>query len=237
MQLRTLNSRGLTAFQDYIIQARAGESPDFKALITQPGFSEPVPNLIDVEALPSRNKRDVGKYLTELLAPLGDPESVLLDRGLWAWLSLFWFDELTKNPRSSSHDVGSAYRYIPEPGNFRNYYRHLLAFPFRIYSKFQSSPEAADVFFTGDIATPGELTEQIASIQDIIANPPLVEAATMLYIDPVTKARKVGAAGAGQGSARRFAAVLNQFMLTFDVAVMKPHELLALLPAEFDKFK
>lgn len=237
MELRRLNSRGLTKFQEYIHQAKAGGSPDLKALVTQPGFSEPLGNGIGVDALPSRNKKDVGKYLTELLQPLGEPEAVLIDRGLWAWLSLYWFDELTKKPGSATQEIGADYRHIPEPGNYKNYYRHLLAFPFRIYSKYQSTPDAADVFFTGDITKPGELTEQIASIQDIIANPPLVEAATMLYIDPVTRDRKVGAAGAGQGSARRFAAVLNQFMLTFDVAVMKPHELLSLLPAEFDKFK
>jgi hypothetical protein len=47
---------------------------------------------------------------------------------------------------------------------------------------------------------------------------------------------KRGAAGSGPGSARRFADILNQFDLTWDLYAMKMLAIRQMMPAEFKRF-
>ena len=84
---------------------------------------------------------------------------------------------------------------------------------------------------------PGDIAEQLASRQELVTNPSVMEVATRLYINPETGRPKRGAAGRGPGSARRLAAVLNQLDLTWDLYGLDPDKLLDLLPEEFNQFQ
>jgi hypothetical protein len=64
-----------------------------------------------------------------------------------------------------------------------------------------------------------------------------VAAITKLYIDPETGQAKRGAAGKGNGSARRLVKVLKQFDLTYYREDMDADEIISLLPDEFDRFR
>ena len=82
---------------------------------------------------------------------------------------------------------------------------------------------------------PGDVAEQLSARQERISNPTVMAVASRLYVRKKTIRR--GAAGRGPGSARRFAAVLNQLDLTWDLYDLEPEGLLRLLPAEFDAFR
>jgi hypothetical protein len=83
----------------------------------------------------------------------------------------------------------------------------------------------------------GDVVEQLASRQEIVTNKAIVGAATKLYYDRVTGAPRRGAGGKGAGSARRLADIINQLDLTWDLYAMSENDLIARLPAEFDRFK
>jgi hypothetical protein len=126
---------------------------------------------------------------------------------------------------------------VPAVDDYKTYYRHLLAGPYRIYRAHQDDPSRVMAVLATAVEQPGDVVEQLASRQEIITSPPLMTAITTLYYRPAAGKLKSGAAGKGGGSARRLADVIQQFDLTWDVYGMDPSEFLTLLPSEFDRFK
>lgn len=238
MKLHILTSKGIDVFRQHLQSSRDGQSPNFGDLLQAPGLTVEVPTSEDIRPVPPGSKRELGEYLVELLKVIGGtPEDILKNTGLWAWLSLYWIDTLAPRNASGLRDVKSTYRWIPESDNYQNYYRHPLALPYRACVTYPNGA-TADVLLAGPITKPGELTEQLASSQEIFSSSALLGAATKLYIDPVTRAAKPNAAGKDvAGSARRFAAVVNQLARTWDLSGMNPDTVIAKLPAEFDAFR
>lgn len=131
----------------------------------------------------------------------------------------------------------SRHRWIPTTDDYKTYYRHVLAGPCRIYRAHADDPDRAMSVLATAVAKPGEVVEQSASRQVLITSKDVLAAVTRLYYDADTGSNRRGAAGRGAGSARRLAAVLQQFDLTWDFYEMEPESILALLPKEFDRFR
>ena len=157
---------------------------------------------IEVESRSFSNRFAAGEYLYRFLR---DSKIANLDedRGLWAWLSAFYFDQLCPD----GTNPGKVYRWVPAT-SFRNYYRHLLAGPYFIYRAHRDNPQHAMAVLATPLHRPGDIVEQLASRQELVTNHSVMEAATMLYIGE-DGLPKPGAAGRGGGSARRLADVLN----------------------------
>ena len=230
MKLRSFNAGGINRFEQFLSSA-ARDTEDLHALLGAPGLSTAVSPEIEVQARSFVNRFDAGEYLHSLL---GDSNIFNLDedRGIWAWLSAFYFDQLCPDGTKP----GKGYRWIPAVNSFRNYYRHLLAGPYFIYRAHKDNPRLAMAVLATPLHRPGDIVEQLASRQELVTNHSVMEAATRLYIgtDSLPKPR---AAGRGAGSARRLADVLTQLDLTWDLYDLSTEKLLELLPAEFDEFK
>src|SRR5262249_11852361 len=155
------------------------------------------------------------------------------DTGLWAWLALFYFEQLCPKTAHGQRKPGELARWIPEVTNYQRYYRHLLAGPYRIYRAHRDNPQRAMALLCNPLDRPGDIVEQLASRQEIVTNRAIVESATRLYMDAATARPRRGAGGKGAGSARRLADVLNQFDITWDFYAMDSVNLLSLLPKEF----
>jgi len=80
---------------------------------------------------------------------------------------------------------------------------------------------------------PGDLVEQLASRQQVVTNPTIMQVATDRYVDPSTNKQLPSANSKGPGGARRFIDVLSQFDVTWDLSMMSPGDLHAHLPKEF----
>jgi len=128
-------------------------------------------------------------------------------------------------------------RYIPELGNFRKYYRHLLLGPFVIYQAHLSRIEVARCLLVGPVHRINDVVEQLASRLEWVSNPTVMGVATRLYVDREQETYKKGAGGKGPGSPRRLSDILDQFDLTYDLAGMEIDDLYQLLPTEFNTFK
>ena len=230
MKLRSFNTVGLNRFEEF--RASAVRNPDdLHALLQDPGLSTTVSPEIEVEARTFVNRLAAGEYLYLLL---GDSNISNLDedRGIWAWLSAFYFGQLCPDGTKPGKD----YRWVPAVNSFRNYYRHLLAGPYFIYRAHKDNPQHAMAVLATPLHRPGDIVEQLASRQEIVTNEAVMESATRLYVGE-DDTPKPGAAGRGAGSARRLADVLTQLDLTWDLYDLGPEKLLELLPSEFDGFK
>ena len=230
MKLRSFNAGGINRFEQFLSSA-ARDTEDLCAFLGATGLSTAVSPEIEVQARSFVNRFAAGEYLHSLL---GDSSIFNLDedRGIWAWLSAFYFDQLCPDGTKP----GKSYRWVPAVNSFRNYYRHLLAGPYFIYRAHKANPRLAMAVLATPLHRPGDVVEQLASRQELVTNHSVMEAATRLYIgaDGLPKPR---AAGRGAGSARRLADVLTQLDLTWDLYDLSTEKLLELLPPEFDEFK
>lgn len=236
MKLRKLKDSGIKKMGQYLDSLSTESTLPFPGFIlTDPAYSDAVSD-IQVEPREFRSKYDAASYLNSLFAK-ADLSDIITNRGLWCWLSLYYFEQLCPCERGGRYKPGARARWIPEVHNFQRYYRHLLAGPYRIFSFHDDKPERTMALLCGEICKQGDLIEQLASRQELITNRSLIEAVTTLYFDPQTGKNKRGAGGKGGGSPRRLAEVIDQFNLTWDLYSMTPSEFVQLLPSEFDRFK
>lgn len=237
MKLRRLTQDGIAAFGEYLdaLENEPSRPVPMKAL-NDPVLSEALPTDVEVTQRKFANRYEAAEYFDNRFSDAGLSE-VERDAGLWSWLALFYFDELCPPDHTGARSLGERARYILEPTNFQRYYRHLLAGPYRIYRAHRKNPEIALAVLCQAINKPGDIVEQLASRQELVSNPAVIEAATRLYVDAKTKQPKRGAQTKAPGSVRRFADVLLQFDLTYDLYAVTTSELLKILPAEFGPFR
>jgi hypothetical protein len=149
-------------------------------------FMEPLGVEIEVEARIFANRFEAAEYLHNRFAPAGLTD-IERDSGLWAWLSLFYFDAVCPPGKGGVRKPGALARHIPEPGNFQRYYRHLLAGPYRIYRAHRENPRRALALLCQPLNSSGDVVEQLASRQEVVTNPGILELATRLYVDSRTQ--------------------------------------------------
>ena len=226
MKLRKLNGSGIKQFEQF----RNTDPRDIQTLstiVSDARFSEEIGSEITVRQQIFGTRFDVGKYLDELFSEAEDLD-LNKNKGLWTWLAAFYFEQLCP----SGNRPGENARWVPAVGDFRKYYRHLLAGPYYIYRAHRDNPLRALALLATPPHRPGDIVEQLASRQELVTNKSVMEVATRLYIDLKTSRPKRGAAS----NARRFADTLNQLDLIWDLYALDPDQLLKLLPSEFLAF-
>ena len=229
MKARKLNQNGLQRFREYFdVLKVAPETPPPINILSDPQTSEDLPYEIEVEYRLFVNRYDAACYLAKQLGGLRELNH---DEGFWAWLALFYFDEVAPL-ENGTRFVGEEARYIPGAASFR-YYRQLLAGPYRIY---QLHGDGARLLLSGPLDRPGDFPEQLSSRQEFITNPGIIGAASLLYYDNDRGRPRRGAASTKRkpGTLRRFVDVVRQLDLTYDLYSMAPADILTILPPEFD---
>jgi len=236
MRLRRLNDIGIDRLLGFL-DSLSGDSPQPRpdAILDDPAASDEVNPAVDVEARAFGSRFEAAKYLSEQFERAG-LRHVRRDRGLWAWLSLFYFDELCPPGRHGRRKPGQHARWVLEPTVFRAY-RQLLAGPYVVYRAYRDEPERALAVLCQSLDKPGDVVEQLVSRQDFLMNRAMMETATKLYVDPATRRLKRAAQTRGKGSTLRLVDVVNQFDVTWDLYAMSAPDLLTLLPDQFDRFR
>lgn len=231
---RTFNDEGLSEFERIIGEIRNGRMKDIpETLLYDEIFSEIHEPLISIEMVEYKNKNELVPYLVNQLN-LRNNKHLYFDKGLWTWLAAFYFNNICPADGNGKRKVNEAAFYVlKDPKNYTKYYRHLLAYPCRIYSELDDS---AKIFLIGTFQKRGEITEQFGAYQEIALNKGILDAANIMYWDDNSKNLKRGAAGKGGGSARRLVRVIRQYQMTYDLNSMNGNEIVSLLPAEFGKW-
>ena len=227
----------------------------FRSWLERDGGSDPPANLIDgsdltedaysVQVDPSEEfstRYSFGKYLNdrlggfefkELMSPQND--------GLWAWLAVIYFKQLSaKGRRRSEH-----YLVIRKGSIGSLAYRQAARSSFELV---HIHGENSLVCLSVGMHTFGDMSEQLASRQTLAHNHGFFKAAFDLYVrdgklkrgasskPKKLKNRKPGDR-TGLGGARRLATALQRLDLTFDTEVMSSDGIASVLPREFVKWK
>jgi hypothetical protein len=234
MKIRALTNAGLERFEDYLAKLHQGERISAPIESLESDYtSRTVSTNSEVEDRGFASRMEAVEYLANALKNM-DASERDHDRGLWAWLSLFYFDRLCPADAEGRRSPGQSYRYIPST-HWQHYYRHLLLGPYRIHTV---CGKTGRVMLCNAFGSHGDFAEQLASRQELLVNPALMELVDRLYFDPLLNRAKRGAATDRKpGTLRRLIDLVNQLDLTYDLYAITPDELEDLLPAEFDRWR
>lgn len=237
MKLRKFTPEGLVKFSEYLdlLENDSSRLAPMQ-LLEDPAYSEPHEKSVEIQKNIFESRYAAAEYLDSVFSKAGIINAER-DIGLWAWLTLLFFDEIFPQDKIKGRELRERSAYIPEPQNFKRYYRHLLLGPYLIFRAHHDAPTRAMALLCKPLPIIDDIVGQLAARQEFITNPAVVELATHLYYDPVSRTTKKGAGGKGGGSPRRLTDILWQFDVTWDLYTMSLKEFWAVLPKEFDKFK
>lgn len=232
--VRVLNDRGLQDFRKYLAEIREGSTgpPPFH-LLTHPRCSEAMADGLAVEGRIFQDRLDAARYLYGIFQRLPHSQ-VNQNVGLWSWLALYYFDQVSPSDPMGKRTPGQDSRHILDLDS-RRYYRHLL---YGLFNIFALHGEEAPLLCSGPLHRPSTHYEAIASRQGLVTNQGVVDAAHFLYYDLAKGTVKRGATATPKpGTLGRFIDVIEQLDLTHDLYSMTGEEILSLLPPEFDAWQ
>lgn len=233
MKLRRLNNTGLAHFAGWLDKTReGGKDPLPSHLLEHVEFSDELEWDVEIENRSFTSRYDLGEYLVEKLAACNQ-RAIQNDVGIWTWFALFWFDQLCPLGADGTRKPGRNDNYILG-GRYRDFHRQAIRTSW-IFTKEHGS--VVQFIFSNPVSKRGELTEALSARPYFLSCKGIMDAANQLYSDPNRNTWKRGSADKKPGAVRRFAAVLKQFELTYDLFSMNGDEVLGILPArEFARF-
>ena len=233
--IRVFNDAGLNEFERIINELKLGSLKSIpEDLLFSDEYSDVNEPIVNIEKVDYKNKNELIPYLTQQLN-LRSNKDLYFNKGLWSWLTAFYFDNICPIDGNGKRKINeTAFYILRDPKNYTKFYRHLLAYPSRIYSELDDS---AKIFLIGSFSKRGEITEQFGAYQEIALNKGILDAANLMYWDEAAKNLKRGAAGKGSGSARRLVRIIRQYQMTYDLNSMNGKDIVELLPFEFAKWK
>jgi hypothetical protein len=237
MKLHRFNENGLNRFGQFL-DALMGD-PSFGIpgeLLTHPACAEVVPPGIDIELRQFSDRMEAARYLDEILSDVTDRD-IPRDAGLWAWLTLYYFDQLCPADTEGNRKLGAQRAtWIPQTDIGRRFYRHALLGPYLAYRAHRDLPERGRVLLADPLRTTTSEAFRLFIETPFINMAAPVELATKFYFNSETKKLRRGAGTKGAGGLRRFLSVLQQLDLTFDIHSLSVDGLRMHLPKEFDKW-
>ena len=203
-------------------------------------YATPVTPSVSVEERSFRDRRELGQYLADRLAPLG-ADAVGSNWHLWSWLGMFYLESIGggASGRSSKTLFADIAHIIDPTRDSRDRSHHRLKMAYDLWTRWG---EKAWYLLNQPANSLPQFTLRIVQSPEIMRSEDLVPLALALYVDTATGELRSSATGMSQsqappGSLPRLIAVLNQLSMTYDVYGMTMEQLLPLLPAEFDGFR
>jgi hypothetical protein len=234
MLARRFTPEGIEQFDAFLIGLKSDASLDVPTeLLTDPRTSAALDVEVNAEPREFHSRLEVAEHLHRILK--NDASTLRTDNGFWTWLALCWFEMLCPM-KHGRWQPGERNRWIAGLEDPRKSCQHLLAGPYQVYRAHRDDPTRAMALLCGPPHQPGPLVRLIASRPSLVTCKAVVGAATRLYYDSAKARNRPGLAGRSPGSPRRFADLLNQLDLTWDLHSLTTETLLDLLPAEFDQF-
>jgi len=238
LKIRNLTNKGLAQFRGYLADLRQGSTAAPPAgLLQDPVFSAPLKWEAEVEQRGFETRLQLAQYLAAVLDD-AEQDGLENDIGLWSWLSLFYFDQVSPAEENGRRKPGRDYRHILEPG-YPNGHRHLLAGAWLVYSVYGLGETLSRLLLWTPLHLESKFHHQLAGRQTLITNQGILDAANKMYFNESLNKPKRGALMEknSPGTLLRFIDVVQQLDLTYDLYSMSGAQILALLPAEFDKWK
>lgn len=236
IRIRIMLSDGENEFRKYINDLRRGLPsvyPDLNDSIYSKDFDF---DIYIEEGKKFKSKLELAQYLVGLFASKNlRREDVIGNNGLWTWLAYIWFDQLSTRVDTGKRIIREDERYVCS-SDYRNYYRHLIAGPYNIFSL--HGRDNSLLFLYSPVNEHNDFIEQVASRQFMISYNNLIETLSRLYLDREKMRPKKGAQSRKKGgSLRRFINFIQQLQLTYDIYSMSSEKIIEHLPEEYDEWK
>lgn len=239
MKVHRLTDEGREIFVQWLATRSQDEQPP-TGLLTDPVLAE-VAFDIDIDiGKKFENRLEFGKYIVSLFEH-EDKKALLSPKsdGVWDWLTVAYFTQFGKKMSRSWHYS------VTRKGHAGSLaYRHLARTAFEMYWR---HGEASLVMLHVDMATWGDLAEQLTSRQNVAHHRGYITTASALYmadgklrrgaasrVRPLKK-RKPGET-IGRGGVGRLALAVRRLGRTYDTHVLATSVMLDLLPKEFSRF-
>jgi len=185
-------------------------------------------------------RMDIGRYLSDLIPTSEDLSKILDDRGVGSFLGILYFDKICKRNEDGIWDVKAKDRYIPNLNLRTRFYRHLIQSPLSVY---KLHGEMGRLYLCQPVFKHPDTMEQIASREELILNPNIIQLADKLYWDEENNSVKnnvVSYDPIPDGALRRFVgpgSFTEQYGEVYDFWRMDAEDILQLLPRpEFDSW-
>lgn len=236
MNIRRFNTPGLERFSAFLDELRRQPTLAVpREMLEDAGLSEGLEVDILIEPREFPRRFEAAEYLHSLLhgRNLREPER---DAGLWAWLSLYFFDQVCPQGAGGGRKVRTNDSYVPLVENRLRFYRHLLLGPYLIRGLFDD-PQVTAFLLTPPLHIATDEVYRLFVEGPLIQSDAAVYTAASLYWDAEKSIRKRGTGVKDAGGMRRFVSVLQQFDRTIDLQSTFRDRVLGMLPREFDKFR
>jgi len=231
--IRSLNERGLDRFRSWLDAGATGDAPF--DLLHDPQTSEPVMGTGEVEQTHFANRYDLAQQIADALAGC-DFQHLSYEPGIWGWLSLFHFDLLCPKDLTGGRKIGALERYLFHLETRRSS-SHLIREAVMAIRTHEQHAKVLLVSPRGGIRDNLVLSE-LSSRQDLISNRNVIELVSLIYFDKKKGAIRHGATSRHRaGTVQRFALVLQQLSLNYDLPAMNARQIAELLPEEFNHWK
>jgi hypothetical protein len=228
-KLRTLNTRGIEELRRFLQQIRNGaEFRANPAVLYIDEYSSRAARAVEIEPRTFASKFEAAEYLSAVLSTI---PATADETGLWSWLALFYFDQLSPVDAEGNRRPREDYHYIPSAEGWQRD-RHLLAGPHKLFTLHHRN---ARLLLHPPVHQHGAFIYNLGFRRDLITNRGLIEAIDLLYWDTKRNRPKRGATtDTRPGNLRRLIAVIQQLDFNYDLYGMRADEILQLLPPEFD---
>lgn len=238
MNIRRLNEEGLTRYDKYLDSLVTKNPIMFpESLLSDERYSCELYPFVNIDKPDFTNRFHFAKYLYEKLKDM-EIQNIEKDSGLWAWLSLFYFDQLCRPNKKNERRPGERGRWIIRKYTLYFFTLHLVCGPFLIYKMHSDNPARVKALLCGPLNESSKVYLEIVKNKRLITCPPIIESITSLYLDPKENNLKKGAAGIDKpGGVYRLSRVLSQFDCNWDFHSMNVEDIFSLLPKEFNRFK
>jgi len=233
--IRALNGEGIQAFTTYLDSLREYPgAPPPRGLLTDPATSMDIQASVSIEEAAFKTRYHLAQHLNDRL----QSASVRIrepDEGLWAWLSLFFFDQVCPRGEMGKRKPGRDYRHIPSR-EFRHRYRHLI---YGACIACEMHGEYSKVLLWSPPHRETAIFHEISGRPLLWTSRGIVQAAYHLYFDTGRGHLKRGfqASRREAGNLQRFLNLLQQLDVTYDLSMLDGEEVLSLLPEEFDPWR
>ena len=236
----SLTESAISEFEDFLQSARNGsvDDPPYYLLegenIEEIEFScgsIQVNRYVDV-----KTRMDLGRYLSDLIPTKHDLSLILDDRGIGSFLAIAFFEKICTRNDDDSWNVKASERYIPNLKLRTRFYRHLVQSPLSMY---KLHGEMGRLYLCQPVFRHPDTMEQIASREELVLNPNIIELADKLYWDKEEEYVKKDTANIDplpNGALRRFVgpgSFCEQYGEVYDFWSMDVNALTEILPREF----
>lgn len=233
-QLKVFTDEGNNKFKNFLIELKNNPELNIPDLSDNKYSENFQPEITVDENKIFSSRMELAEYLTQIFHNSKvKSQDVISNDKLWTWLTYLWFDQICPK-ENGGRKVREIVKYICST-DYKKYYRHFIASTFRIYSTLGKNNSL--LLLNRPVNDHGDFIEQLASRQEIISNPNLIEVAHILYWDNKENKPKRGASDRKKpGNLRRLIKFFGQIELTYDIFSMKPNEIVKTLPKEFENW-